>query len=209
MKPNEYIKKYNLKGPDPKFNHSAFVNDLTLDFLSLVEFHQQTNWSYEKFKNCVKETRQKFDSISRKVPGGLPEKIWKYFFATKVVKVRDEMFGEELERRRQNYERRKQERREEREYWHRAEEANRSRVRDFFENMFGDLWEKLTGQIVVVPQDAYRALGIAPPASSDDVKKRYKELAFNVHPDRGGDPGKFRKLVEAKNRCLAYLAQQE
>ena len=52
MKPNEYIKKYNLKEGKP-FNNNEFIADLSIDFKAMIEFHQQSNWNYTKFKNCV------------------------------------------------------------------------------------------------------------------------------------------------------------
>ncbi len=39
-------------------------------------------------------------------------------------------------------------------------------------------------------------LGLAPYASLQDIKRRYRELAQLYHPDRGGEHNKFIELVE-------------
>jgi DnaJ-class molecular chaperone len=46
-------------------------------------------------------------------------------------------------------------------------------------------------------QQALSALGLDLNASKDDIKKAYKKLAMKHHPDRGGDPEKFKKVAEA------------
>lgn len=43
----------------------------------------------------------------------------------------------------------------------------------------------------------YDVLGLTPDASTDDIKKAYRKLAREHHPDKGGDPEKFRKVQEA------------
>lgn len=39
----------------------------------------------------------------------------------------------------------------------------------------------------------------------EEVKARYKEMALENHPDRGGDPDKFAKISNAKEEALEYL----
>ncbi|MGB8516965.1 MAG: DnaJ domain-containing protein [Gallionella sp.] len=36
-------------------------------------------------------------------------------------------------------------------------------------------------------ENLYNILGVAPNASSDDIKKRYRSLAMRFHPDRNSD----------------------
>ncbi|WRX32301.1 DnaJ domain - like 10 [Theobroma cacao] len=43
----------------------------------------------------------------------------------------------------------------------------------------------------------YEILGVSKNASQDDLKKAYKKTAFKNHPDKGGDPEKFKELAQA------------
>lgn len=208
MKPNEYIKKYNLKDHKRNFNHDSFVADLTIDFTSLIEYHRQTNWNYSKFKVCVDDMRSKFDAISRKTAHPkIHENLWKYFYATVVCKYRDEMFGDYLKKQRENREREK----EERDFFsgHGAYNAFRSgkKAYDFYQKMFEDMLYSLLSDRMPVPITAFAKLQLSENSNLDDIKKRYKELAFKHHPDRGGNAAKFREITEAKNRCIAYITK--
>jgi len=43
------------------------------------------------------------------------------------------------------------------------------------------------------------------PASVEDVRARYRELAKEMHPDAGGDPEDFKKLTEAAEKCMQWF----
>ena len=48
-----------------------------------------------------------------------------------------------------------------------------------------------------MPKDYYKVLGIAQNATRDDVKKAYRKLAHQYHPDKGGDEKRFKEVNEA------------
>lgn len=41
--------------------------------------------------------------------------------------------------------------------------------------------------------------------TEEEVRVRYKDLAMENHPDRGGDPDKFARISNAKEEALEYL----
>uniref|UniRef100_A0A0E0KJX3 J domain-containing protein n=1 Tax=Oryza punctata TaxID=4537 RepID=A0A0E0KJX3_ORYPU len=43
----------------------------------------------------------------------------------------------------------------------------------------------------------YEVLGVPKDASQDDLKKAYRKAAIKNHPDKGGDPEKFKELAQA------------
>jgi DnaJ-class molecular chaperone len=45
--------------------------------------------------------------------------------------------------------------------------------------------------------DYYQTLGVTRESSKDDIKKAFRKLAMKEHPDKGGDPEKFKKIAEA------------
>ena len=53
-------------------------------------------------------------------------------------------------------------------------------------------------------QDPYRVLGVSPLASPQEVRERYRELAFRTHPDRGGSSDRMREVNLAYERILNH-----
>lgn len=45
--------------------------------------------------------------------------------------------------------------------------------------------------------DYYQILGVSKDASADEIKRAYRRLALEHHPDKGGDQEKFKELSEA------------
>lgn len=43
----------------------------------------------------------------------------------------------------------------------------------------------------------YEVIGVESNASIDDIKKTYKKKVIKMHPDKGGDPEKFKEFQEA------------
>lgn len=195
MKTKEYVKKYNLNVSD-KFDHSEFVADLTVDFITLLEVGKSTE-NIKGFDNAVRAIRMKFDAINNKTVGCIPEKLWNYFFATVIAKMREELFPEvmkkrqqEKEERKRDYERRKEWEKKDNDFWNRA----------FFGSMFGNLFKTR------VPSDAFKTLELEEDATEVMVTKAYRKLSLIHHPDKGGKQNKFIEITEAKNKCLMYLS---
>ena len=54
----------------------------------------------------------------------------------------------------------------------------------------------------------YETLGVAKSATPDEIKRAYRKLASQHHPDKGGDTAKFQE-IEAAYRVLSDPAQRE
>ncbi len=50
---------------------------------------------------------------------------------------------------------------------------------------------------VMAKRDYYEVLGVGKGASADEIKKAFRRLAVEHHPDRGGDEEKFKEINEA------------
>jgi len=43
-------------------------------------------------------------------------------------------------------------------------------------------------------KDYYKILGVEKNATPDEIKRAYRKLAHQYHPDKGGDPEKFKEV---------------
>ena len=55
----------------------------------------------------------------------------------------------------------------------------------------------------------YQTLGVQETASDQDIKKAYKKLAFQHHPDKGGDAKKFQEISEAYESIKTLEKRQQ
>lgn len=204
MKPKEYIEKLDiLKGWNVK-KQNELVSFLTSEFLAQLEYFKAEN-NIKGFDNALKVIRMKWDSISNKIPYGLPEKLWNYFFATVVAPARENLCPSEMERRRK-------EAAEKRAYYERQKALKREREEEyqrFEEEVRRSFYERLAMFFLILkgcPVRSFSYFGLDPhQTSKSEIMKIYKEKALLLHPDRGGSQEEFVKLIEHKNNCLKWL----
>lgn len=201
MKTKEYVDKYNLsKGT--KFSHNEFVNDLAVDFMTLLEVGNG-NTNIKGFNNAVNAIKMKFDAINNKVLGDI-SKIWGFFFATIIIKTKEQLFPE-VYRQEQEARDKKKRQWEERKRWEDFESSYNSYF-GFEDFIFGLLAKQAR---MAVPIQSFTELNLESTASIEDVKSAYKKLSLLHHPDKGGNQEKFIQITEAKNKCIAYLTQKQ
>lgn len=203
MKPKEFIEKYNLDKGWNKFKQNEFLNDMTSELLALLEtYHAENN--IKGFDNAVNVIRMKWDAIDKKIPFGIPEKLWGYYFATTIAKIREQMCPTEMQHRREEAAKRKAE-------WERRKREREEWEREMYGDWFGgfsSFYERLAAMYLRMnskPVECFATLGLSEDASEDDVKKAYRKLSLETHPDRGGDKDKFIAVTEAKNKIMSWF----
>lgn len=195
MTTKEYVKKYKLDLSD-KFNHSDFCKDLASEFICLLEYNK-ANDNLKGFDNSVRCIRMKFDAISNKTLGIMPEKLWNYFFATVIVKLREELCPKDMQRKREVQEQKQKE-------WEERKEREN--------NYFNNIWEQDFFSLLFTvdkskkPIECFEFLGLSETASETEVKSAYRKLAGLHHPDKGGKQEIFIQITESKNKCLHWLS---
>ena len=50
--------------------------------------------------------------------------------------------------------------------------------------------------------DHYTTLGVSKTATPDEIKKAYRKLASQHHPDKGGDTAKFQQIQTAYDTLI-------
>ena len=63
------------------------------------------------------------------------------------------------------------------------------------DRMIDDFWKRFCS--LDKRAEGLAALGLEDPVSEAEIKKRYREMVFEHHPDQGGDPDEFRKVTQA------------
>lgn len=70
-----------------------------------------------------------------------------------------------------------------------------------FGDMGGDPFEEMRGgrkpKGPIDNKKYYELLGVDKDATFDQIKKAYRKLAIKMHPDKGGDPEKFKEITQA------------
>ncbi|HSP77571.1 MAG TPA: J domain-containing protein [Myxococcaceae bacterium] len=65
--------------------------------------------------------------------------------------------------------------------------------------------EKLSRWVAALDdQDPYRVMGVSPLDSAERIRARYRELALERHPDRGGSAERMQELNVAYERILRH-----
>jgi hypothetical protein len=204
MKPKEYIDKYCIqKGWDSK-HQTNFLQDLTNDLLVMLEYNKAID-NIKGFDNALRTIRQKWDSISNKIRFGLPEGMWRYFFATVVVKLRDEMCSREVQARKEIAE-------EKRMAWEARQEARRAWEQQWDDLFRESIYERLFISMLILsatPTESFAFMGLSTDATEDEIKTKFRDLAMKYHPDKGGDKDKFTALLEHKNKCLSWATRNK
>lgn len=57
--------------------------------------------------------------------------------------------------------------------------------------------------------DAYQTLGVSRDASPEDIKRAYRKLAAQHHPDKGGDTAKFQEVQQAYETLSDPVRRQQ
>lgn len=200
MKTKEYLDKYNLhKGWNTKIQNE-FISDMTSELEAQLMLNKAED-NIRGFNNALRCLKMKWDSISNKIPYGIPEGLWNYFFATVVASLREQMCPREMKRQREIREERQ-----------RRYEERKKMEHDFMEEMYQahmNYWKNLLAHIVLasMPMDSFEYLGLTVDATPDDIQKKFRELALKAHPDRGGSQEKFIELTNHRNRCLKWASR--
>lgn len=204
MKPKEFIEKYGIQGGWNPKHQTNFLQDFTSELIIMLEYNKAVD-NIKGFDNALRTIRQKWDSISNKISFGLPEGMWRYFFATVVVKLREEMCPREVKARKERAE-------EKRRNWEARQEARRVYEQQWDDFFRENIYERLFMSMLILsatPTESFTFMGLSTNATEDEIKTKFRELAMKYHPDKGGDKDKFTALLEHKNKCLKWATKNK
>lgn len=71
------------------------------------------------------------------------------------------------------------------------------------QSLLDGFWKRLLGEVHA--PDALATLGLDKTASAPEIKARYRQLAGEHHPDKGGDPEQFHQIREAYEVLMARI----
>lgn len=204
MKPKEFIEKYGIQGGWNPKHQTNFLQDFTSELIIMLEYNKAVD-NIKGFDNALRTIRQKWDSISNKISFGLPEGMWRYFFATVVVKLREEMCPREVKARKERAE-------EKRRNWEARQEARRVYEQQWDDFFRENIYERLFMSMLILsatPTESFTFMGLSTNATEEEIKTKFRELAMKYHPDKGGDKDKFTSLLEHKNKCLKWATRNK
>lgn len=204
MKTKEFIEKYGIQGGWNPKRQAEFLQDFSSELIVMLEYNKAVD-NIKGFDNALRTIRQKWDAISNKIRFGLPEGMWQYFFATIVVKLREEMCSREVKARKKRAE-------EKRRAWEARQEVRRAWEQQWDDLFRESIYERLFMSMLILsatPTESFDFMGISTDATEEDIKTKFRELAIKYHPDKGGDKDKFTALLEHKNKCLKWATRNQ
>jgi len=80
--------------------------------------------------------------------------------------------------------------------------SNLTTDRDTVDSLLNDFWKRMVSSMVTPGQyeDDLAALALTPPVDNGDIRRQYRRLASQHHPDKGGDAEAFRRISAAYQR---------
>lgn len=92
MNSKEYVTHFKLSEKFSKSKGERLLVALGQEFKERCIKANLDGTEYKDFQNVVNEMRLKFNGISNKVPFGLSEDLWRFFYSTQICVVRDELY---------------------------------------------------------------------------------------------------------------------
>ena len=90
MKPKEIIKRADLSKGFDKRGQELFFSIMVEELITSYKAFGVED-SYRHFDAAIKCVRSKWDSISNKIPHGLTDGVWAYFYASRIAPVKEKM----------------------------------------------------------------------------------------------------------------------
>ena len=212
MKPKEYIKKFKFENGYNKDQQKDFFADLSRELTSIYESFEKVD-DEKSFDNSVNIIMDKWKAISNKIPFGLSDGLWNFFYATNIIpiknvfcytfKCRKDREKEIRNKREEN--RKKQEeifRNKEEEIFRNKEEEIKRQRKAYFEALF-------FASLSCIPYESFKYFNLDIKASEEQILEAFRKKVLIVHPDKGGNKEKFVECIENKNKCLEWIYNKQ